>query len=311
MTETRSQAQSLPQLRRYITMEAVESMPAFAGLGHSAILDAIQHAGYHGVQFGDAHPAAAIADCVKRGLGMAQFREIRVPSDAGPAAESLAAQGAECGIIHLGYGLEDDTEAAHLIEAVIVAAEKHKVPLYIETHRATLTQDLWRTVQFALRFPELRFNGDFSHWYTGQEMVYGDFDRKLKFIAPVFERVRFLHGRIGNPGCIQVDLGDGDPQRHPYIAHFKQLWTAAFAGFLASAAPADSICFTPELLYPEIYYARVFPNAEGRLVEESDRWQQSLLLASIAEDCFADALSHTLSSSTTAPQNGINEGDPR
>jgi sugar phosphate isomerase/epimerase len=301
MTEiTSTTAVALPQLRRYITMEAVESMPAFRGHSHAAILDAIQHAGYDGVQFGDAHPAAAIADCVRRGLGMAQFREIRLPSHASPAAESLVAQGAECGVVHLGYGLEDDSEAALLIEAVIEAVERHKVPLYIETHRATLTQDLWRTVQFARQFPGLRFNGDFSHWYTGQEMVYGDFDRKLKFLAPVIERVRFLHGRIGNPGCIQVDLGDGDVQRHPYIAHFKQLWTAAFAGFLASAAPTDFICFTPELLNPEIYYARVFPNADGQLVEESDRWQQSLLLAAIAEDCFADALSHTLASSTTA-----------
>jgi len=302
MTETTPQAQFLPQLRRYITMEAVESMPAFAGLSHSAILDAIEDAGYHGVQFGDAHPAAAIADCVKRGLGMAQFREIRVPSDAGPAAESLAAQGAECGIIHLGYGLEDDTEAAHLIETVIVAAEKHKVPLYIETHRATLTQDLWRTVQFALRFPELRFNGDFSHWYTGQEMVYGDFDRKLKFIDPVLARVRFLHGRIGNPGSIQVDLGEGDTDRHPYIKHFKQLWTAAFQGFLASAKSTDFICFTPELLNPEIYYARTIPNAQGDLVEESDRWRQSLLLAEIADDCFAAAVTHTLASNAKTSQ---------
>jgi hypothetical protein len=281
-------------------MQAVEGMPAFIGLSHSAVLDAIQSAGYHGVQFGDAHPTAVIAECVQRGLGMAQFREIRIPSHAGPAAASLADQGAECGIIHLGYGLEDDSEAGQLIEAVISATEKYGVPLYVETHRSTLTQDLWRTVQFAQRFPALRFNGDFSHWYTGQEMVYGDFDRKLQFIAPVLERVRFLHGRIGNPGCIQVDLGDGDPKRHPYIAHFKQLWTACFAGFLASAEPTDFICFTPELLHPEIFYARVFPNAEGQLVEESDRWAQSLLLGRIAEDCFADALSHTLALSTTA-----------
>jgi sugar phosphate isomerase/epimerase len=299
MTQTKLQAGSLPQLRRYITMQAVESMPAFAGFNHSAMLDAIQHAGFDGVQFGDAHPVSAITDCLRRGLGMAQFREIRLPSHAGPAAESLAAQGAECGVIHLGYGLEDDSEAAALIEAVIAAAEKHDIPLYVETHRSTLTQDIWRTVQFAQRFPELRFNGDFSHWYTGQEMVYGNFERKLKFIAPVLERVRFLHGRIGNPGCIQVDLGDGDLQRHPYIAHFKQFWTAAFEGFLASAASTDFICFTPELLNPEIYYARVFPNAEGRLIEESDRWQQSLLLADIAEDCFAAASSHTLASSAT------------
>jgi len=301
MTQTNLQAAApLEQLRSYIAMQAVESMPAFSGMSHFAMLDAIQSAGYHGVQFGDSHPVDVIAECGRRGLGTAQFREIRLPSQAGPAAQSLADQGTECGVVHLGYGLEDDTEAARLIDALIEAQEKHAVPLYVETHRATLTQDMWRTVQFARRFPALRFNGDFSHWYTGQEMVYGDFERKLEFIAPVLERVRFLHGRIGNPGCIQVDLGCGDVRQHPYIAHFKQLWTAAFAGFLKSAAPKDFICFTPELLHPEIYYARQFRHCGGQLVEESDRWLQSLLLADIAEDCFADALRHAPASIATA-----------
>lgn len=278
------------QLRNYITMQSVESMPRFSGSSQWEMLDAIQDAGYHGVQFGDAHPSATIAECVRRGLGMAQFRAIRVPSDAGPAAESLAAEGAECGIVHLGWSFEDDSEAAHLIEAVITAAERYDVPLYVETHRATITQDMWRTVGFVRKFPELRFNGDFSHWYTGSEMVYGSFEQKLKFIQPVLERVRFLHGRIGNPGCIQVDLGDGDVKEHPYILHFKKLWTAAFAGFLITAKTTDNICFTPELLNPEIYYARVFPHAPGKHLEESDRWEQSLLLTRIARDCFAEAV---------------------
>jgi len=278
-----------PQIRPYITMQAVESMPAFAGFSYAAMLDAIQQAGYRGVQFGDTHPAEAIAVCVQRGLGMSQFREIRVPADADTAAASLADQGAECGAAHVGFGLEDDTEAAHLIEAILAAEQKHHVPIYVETHRATLTQDIWRTVQFARRFPELRFNADFSHWYTGQEMVYGSFDTKLAFIQPVLNAVRYVHGRIGNPGCIQVDIGDGNPTHHPYVAHFKRLWTAAFSGFLASAKPGDFISFVPELLASDIYYARVFPNKNGELVEESDRWLQSLLLVNIARECFAEA----------------------
>lgn len=74
--------------------------------------------------------------------------------------------------------MEDDDEAARLIDAVLNASVRYDVPLYVETHRATIFQDLWRAVQFVARFPELRFNGDFSHWYTGLEMVYGG-DRSL------------------------------------------------------------------------------------------------------------------------------------
>ena len=184
----------------------------------------------------------------------------------------------------MGWGLEDVATGNALIESILEASARYKLPLYVETHRATLFQDMWRTVDFVSRYPELRFNGDFSHWYTGSEMVYGGFDRKLLFIAPVLQRVRFLHGRIGNPGCMQVEIGEGDLVDHPYVAHFRQLWTAVFEGYIAANDQA-SVWFTPELLAPSIYYARTFRGSE-----ESDRWQQSLVLRSIAKECFADAL---------------------
>ena len=147
-----------------------------------------------------------------------------------------------------------------------------------------------RAVQFVARFPELRFNGDFSHWYTGLEMVYGGFETKLAYIRPVLDRVRFLHGRIGNPGSIQVAIEPNDPAS--YVAHFRTLWTRCFEAYLRAAASPDAeptplqpfITFTPELLAPGIFYARTFHG-----VEESDRWQQSLLLTQIARECFAEA----------------------
>ena len=137
---------------------------------------------------------------------------------------------------------------------------------------------MWRTVGFVRRYPELSFNGDFSHWYAGQEMVYGGFETKFNFIKPVLDRVRFIHGRIANPGCIQVPVQEGST----YLAHFEQLWTACFRAFLETAKPDDSIIFAPELLAPEIFYARTF---QGK--EETDRWTESLLLTDIARRCFS------------------------
>jgi len=179
--------------------------------------------------------------------------------------------------------MEDDTEGARLIEAVLTASLMHGIPMYVETHRATLFQDMQRTVKFIERFPELRFNGDFSHWYTGSEMVYGGFERKLAFIEPVIERVRFVHGRIGNPGCMQVAVGAED--QASYVQHFRQIWTRCFAAYLRDPAPQQEfIAFAAELLAPGIYYARTFGG-----VEESDRWEQSLRLVGIARECFAAA----------------------
>jgi hypothetical protein len=145
---------------------------------------------------------------------------------------------------------------------------------------------MWRTVQFVKRFPEIRFNGDFSHWYTGLEMVYGGFQNKLEFIRPVLERVSFLHGRIGDPGSMQVDIGSGDVETHPYIAHFRDLWSASFSGFLERAQPGDYIPFVPELLSPRIYYARRLAVSGSERIEECDRWEQALVLRRIAGECF-------------------------
>ena len=279
-----------PRVRCYMNLMALEGLPEFSGRDLPSSLEAIRDAGFEGVQFAEPPIESALATCQRLGLGMVGSGRVNDPADASTVACRLADEGMQGGTLHVGWGLENDSEAGQLIDAVLSAADRYRVPLYVETHRATIFQDMWRTVQFLQAFPELRFNGDFSHWYTGQEMVYGGFEKKFAFIAPVLERVRFVHGRIGNPGSIQVDVEDGNSVRHPYVTHFKQLWRASFEGFLASAVPGDYICFTPELLASRIYYARSFKSPTGEILSENDRWQQSLLLAEMGRECFGDAV---------------------
>ena len=178
------------------------------------------------------------------------------------------------------------------VRAVLEASDKIGIPLYIETHRATITQDAWRTIQLTKRIPEIRFNGDFSHFYTGQELPYGDLTAKFNAMQPIFDRVRFMHGRIGNPSCMQVDIADGIapvPQGfgvQDFLAHYREMWTRAMLGFLRAAQPGDYLVFAPEILAPHIYYARKFPAPDGSLREESDRYAQALVYARIARECF-------------------------
>ena len=243
----------------------------------------IEAAGYDGIQFIDPPDPVGLAEARSWGLGVCGCGRVNAPGEAGPIAEAAAEAGLECLTLHVGWGMESDDEGARLIEAVLEASARWRIPLYVETHRATLFQDLQRTVQFVRRFPELRFNGDFSHWYTGSEMVYGGFEKKLAYIQPVVERVRFVHGRIGNPGCMQLAIAKDDAAT--YVGHFREMWTRCFAAYLQVAAPQQAfLTFAVELLAPEIFYARTF---QGK--EESDRWAQSLLLVEIARECFAEA----------------------
>jgi sugar phosphate isomerase/epimerase len=274
MTETRDS-----RLRVFMNLQAFSDMPQQA-----KGLKAIRDAGYDGVQLGWQIDRVQLDEARQLGLGVCGGGRVNTPAEAAPLAKEAREAGLECLTLHVGWGTETDDEAAALIESVLSASTQFSIPLYPETHRATIFQDPWRTVQFLQRFPELEFNGDFSHWYTGTEMVYGGFETKMDFFRPVLGRIGFLHGRIGNPGCMQVDVGDGSAEGRPYVAHFRALWTASFRGYLSRKPLCDKFCFTPELLGPEFYYARMFDRHE-----ETDRWEQSLVLVRMARECFAEA----------------------
>jgi len=268
-----------PRLRVFMNLQAFGDM-ARQAKGLRAIVDA----GYDGVQLTQPLDRARKDEALRIGLGVCGSGRVNTPAEAAPLGKEARDEGLECLTLHVGWGTENDDEAAALIESVLEASAQFSIPLYPETHRATIFQDPWRSVQFLRRFPQLEFNGDFSHWYTGTEMVYGGFENKMEFMRPVLGRIGFLHGRIGNPGSMQVDIGDGSVEQHPYVAHFRALWTEAFHGFLCRRPLSDRFCFTTELLGPEFYYARTFGGGE-----ESDRWEQSLVLARIARECFAEA----------------------
>jgi hypothetical protein len=272
--------------RQSRTLRCYMNWLALKGLSEPAegYVAALHAAGYDGIQLVSSTQEGVAEEARALKMRICGSGRVNMPADAAEIARAAQDQGFECVTLHVGWGLENDDELDRLIAAVLDATAKYGVPLYPETHRATIFQDMWRTVRAVERFPDLRFNCDFSHWYTGSEMVYGTFERKFEFIRPVIERGRFVHGRIGNPGSIQVDIGDGNGTEQPFVQHFRSLWTAVFTNFLESTDPDETISFATELLGPDIYYARQF---EGR--EESDRWHQSMVLTRIARECFAIA----------------------
>jgi hypothetical protein len=285
-----------PKLRVFLNLDSLVDLPADSAfpsalLNNAASRDAQLAAdGFEGVQVthdGPLEPGSALPHC---GLG-----RINCPEEADTVIGRRSARGDQCVTLHVGWGVEDDDAIDRLVEAILSASAKHRLPTFIETHRATVTQDMWRTVQIARRFPEVRFNLDLSHYYCGQEMVYGDFEAKLDFLQPLFDRCGFIHGRIAAPGWMQAPIGV-DPEAKPamahgvdYLAHFRAMWTRAMAGFIRRAETGSILVFAPELLRSEIYYARSFPDSDGQLVEESDRYAQAVLYGPIARECFRTA----------------------
>ncbi len=254
------------------------------------VLEVAKAAGYQGIQGADA------GRCRELGL-VPTTSDIRpTPGGLTEAARRWFDQGYECATLMVGTGLEDDDAADRLVDEVLSASSTTGLPLYIETHRATITQDLWRTLRLVDRHPEMRFNGDFSHWYVSHDFGMVDFIALLETLRPVLERVRYLHGRIASSGCIQIEVQASNASAAP-VSHFRQLWQLSFEAFLTAARnedelePCSSFGFAPELLPSEFGYAQLVDDGAGNLTEGSDRWEQALILCDIAEECFGAAAS--------------------
>lgn len=268
-----------------ISFVTVADLPSWSAGPRGApdeIYAAVAAAGYEALQSPD--PANAT------GAGLIPTGMMRIFDD----VEQMRARtrafrdaGCDCTTIHLGTGFEDDTEMARLAEALLETSLAEKHPIYLETHRATMTQDIRRTLDLIGRFPELRFNGDFAHWYIGHEFTYGDMGMKFAALAPVFERTRFLHLRVSSNAFGQVSASDGAEARH--TDYYRRMWVAACEGFLRSAGPGDYMAVHPELLPARAHYPKMVRGEDGDWREESDRWTEARLLIELAEQCFAEA----------------------
>jgi hypothetical protein len=221
------------------------------------------------------------------GLRFMSSARANTADDVESKVRNAAEAGADALTLHLGWGREDDNSIDHMIDTVLAASVKWKLPVLPETHRATAFQDVWRTLQAVRRRPELRFNGDFSHFYCGQEWLYEGFDPVLNAIQPILERCSCLYGRISSSQSMQVDVGDG--RTHPHAQNFKKLWTAVFRAWKSRAGAGALFPFVPELGPPSSGYSLTLPDGNGGLYEVSDRWQQSLVLKRLAEEAFVDA----------------------
>lgn len=157
-------------------------------------------------------------------------------------------------------------------------ANDRGIALFVETHRNNFTENLPQTLQLIDRVPDIRFTADLSHFVVVGEFYGWAEERAIDRMMPVLERTSHMHGRISNGEAVQVDVGDGSGGTAQF---FVQLWSAAMRHWLNGAQPGDVFPFASELGPPR--YAITLP--DGR--EFSDRWEQSLVMKSLAEQAWA------------------------
>lgn len=175
------------------------------------------------------------------------------------------------------------SDAAQLIRDARAYAESQNVPYFIESHRNTVTETLPQTYELIRIMPEITFTADLSHYFVVGEFYGWEGERLPERLGPILERTVSVHGRISNGEQVQVDVEDGSG-RLPQVV--MEIWAIAMRSFLADARPGDVFPFTPELGPPA--YAIVHPDGSGEI---SDRWEQSLVMASLAKQAWEKATS--------------------
>lgn len=168
-------------------------------------------------------------------------------------------------------------EAVPFLREARTIAHDSGLPFFVETHRNNIPESLNQALELIDRMPEVRFTGDFSHYVLVGEFYGWQDEGAVERMRPVLERTSHLHGRISSGEAVQVDADDGTGDTAQF---FVQIWAAAMRFWRLDARPGDIFPFASELGPPR--YALTLP--DGR--EFSDRWQQSLVMKTLAEQAW-------------------------
>jgi hypothetical protein len=178
-----------------------------------------------------------------------------------------------------------EQEAIDLIRAIAGRLKSEKIALALQTHRGLVTQDLLRTVAYTRAIPDLRFDLDLSHYFVAGEIGEDLTSQALPAFETILAKAVMLDGRVSNGEQVQIDIGpSGD---NPHARRFAALWKKVMVSWLKGAKPGDILPFRVELGPPN--YAML--DLSGR--EISDRWAQTLVLRSLAERLFNEAVKET------------------
>lgn len=201
--------------------------------------------------------------------------------DLKPVLENAVAFGAR----HLA--LQPDLRPRRLADCIPVIvgwrrlATEAGIPLYIETHRDRMTNDLFFLSDLLAEIPDLPLLADLSHYVVAREMTLPLRPETAPLIDRILENAGAFHGRVAGSGQVQLEISF--PQHRPALTQFEDWWRAGFRAW-RRRAPADAaLVFTCELGPPP--YAITGPDGQ----DTTDRWTEALELKRIAERLWQES----------------------
>jgi len=158
--------------------------------------------------------------------------------------------------------------------------EADGLPVLFETHRDSLLNDLYYTLQVIDLVPEMRLCADLSHFVVDREMREPINARDRGYIERILERSDCFQGRVASREQVQVQIGF--PQHGRWVEIFRGWWRDGMRRWRQRNPSDATLCFLCELGPPP--YA--ITDANGR--ELSDRWEEALTIRRWVEETWAE-----------------------
>jgi hypothetical protein len=159
-------------------------------------------------------------------------------------------------------------EGADAVRGWLALGAEADIPVHVETHRLTLTNDLLYTLQLMDLVPEMELVADVSHFVVEREMPHPVDGMWGEMMNRILSRSVSFQGRVA--GREQVQLQIGFPQHQGWVDTFFGWWEQGFRYWRARHGADAVLNFLCELGPPP--YA--ITGADG--YELSDRWAEAL-----------------------------------
>jgi hypothetical protein len=169
-------------------------------------------------------------------------------------------------------------DAVPVVEHWMDDAEQAALPILFETHRDSLLNDLYYTLQLLELVPEMRLCADLSHFVVDREMRAPVSATDQGYIDRILQQSDCFQGRIANREQIQVQIEF--PQHQEWVNIFKSWWRSGMRAWRQRNANDATLIFLCELGPPP------YAMTDSSQHELSDRWEEALQIREWVRDIW-------------------------
>ena len=171
-------------------------------------------------------------------------------------------------------------DAVPVIEHWMNDAEQAGLPLLFETHRDSLLNDLYYTLQVLDLVPDMRLCADLSHFVVDREMRSPISATDKGYVERILLQSDCFQGRVANREQVQIQIDF--PQHQEWVEIFKGWWKFGMRAWRQRNANDATLIFLCELGPPP------YGITDGDRRELSDRWQEALQIREWARSIWAE-----------------------